>query len=104
MFGVSYEYRPFLTFMGGFAADQSPPTDVTSQPHLVDNGVKYTGSFGMSFTVDRWDLQFVTSYTTQPDITIVRPADVDEDGTVDNLPASIDGARYLTAFGFAYRF
>lgn len=104
MFGVSYEYRPFLTFMGGFAADQSPPTDVTSQPHLVDNGVKYTGSFGMSFTVDRWDLQFVTSYTTQPDITIARPADVDEDGTVDNLPASIDGARYLTAFGFAYRF
>lgn len=104
MFGVSYEYQPFLTLMGGFAADQSPTTAATSQPHLVDNGVKYTGSFGLAFTLDRWDLQFVTSYTTQPDITIGVPTDFNGDGAVDNLPASIDGARYLTALGFAYRF
>ena len=104
MLGMSYEFQPFLTLMGGFAADQSPTTDATSQPQLVDNGVKYTGSFGISVTADRWDFQFASSYTTQPDITIGLPVDFDEDGTADNLPASISGARYLTAFGFAYRF
>lgn len=104
MFGLSYKYQPFLTLLGGFAADQTAATSVTSQPHLVDNGVKYTRSFGLSFTLDRWDMQFVTSYTTQPEITIGAPVDVDGDGAVDNLPASIEGARYMTALGFAYRF
>lgn len=104
MLGLSHEIKPFLTAMFGFRADQAAASPSTAQPHFIDNGTTHTGSFGLSITMERWDLNFMTSLKRQPDLTVTDPFDSDSDGLIDNLPASVSGDVYQTAFGFSYRF
>lgn len=104
MFGFEYMHRDWVSLLGGFGAGQTFATNSTTTPLFVDNGLKYSGSLGLAVNVEQWGLQIMTKYIDQPDLTVSETADVNGDTFIDNVPASVSGARYRTAFGFTYRF
>jgi len=104
MVGASYDFREYLTFLGGVSADQSAIRDaVEFSPQFVDTGDKYCFSGGFVAHVDRWDLGLVTSYTNYPDH---EPGlnDVNNDDIFDSFPGEYKAAVYETILSFNYRF
>jgi long-chain fatty acid transport protein len=103
MVGANYKYK-FLETRAGFAYDQSPVSETTQIPQFIDLGDKYTYSFGLGFEIKQWHLDFSTSYTKQPDLTISTMSDINNDGLMDNLMGDYRGNNYQTVLGISYRF
>jgi len=109
MLGVNYKTTDFLDLRAGFAADQSAvdwdnPGGVTQIPQFFDLGTKYSYSFGFSFNIDVWSLEFATIYTHQPDYATNLKLYQDGDELMDNITAWYSGDNYRTVLGFNYRF
>ncbi len=105
------EYRPYNYFQlrGGVGVDKSAldfdnPGGITQVPQFIDLGTKFTYSFGFGFDIQEWSLQFATSYTSYPDITVHSSVDVDNDGISDNLVGNYEADYYQTVLGIVYRF
>jgi len=109
MLGVNYKTTDFLDLRAGFAADQSAVDwdnagGVTQIPQFFDLGTKYSYSFGFSFNIDVWSLEFATIYTHQPDYATNLKLYQDGDELMDNITAWYSGDNYRTVLGFNYRF
>ncbi|HSG99742.1 MAG TPA: outer membrane protein transport protein, partial [candidate division Zixibacteria bacterium] len=104
MLGVQYHHTQDVTLLFGFSAEQTIMSSSTATPHFIDNGLKYTGSLGATYTINRWDLGFMAAFTTYDDINVGEPVDVNDDGVIDNVPAFVGGDAFRSAFGFTYRF
>jgi len=105
------EYRPFdfVSVRGGFGADKSAiewenPGGIAQIPQFIDLGTKYTYSFGFGVDINQWKLEFATSYTTHPDITVNNALDSNNDGIRDNLVGDFEADYYQTVLGITYRF
>ncbi len=104
MLGAQYKALSFLDVRAGFGYDQSPIKDQTFVPQFVDLGNKYSYSFGLGFAIGFWNLDFATTYTHQPDLTVTGISDVNGDGIMDNLPGTYRANNYQTVLGISYRF
>ena len=109
MFGANYKTTDYLDVRAGFAADQSAvdwdnPAGITQIPQFIDLGTKYSYSFGFSFNIDVWSLEFATIYTHQPDFASNNNVKQDEGDILDNVAGVYSGDSYRTIFGFNYRF
>lgn len=109
MLGANYKTTDFLELRAGFSADQSAVDwhnagGVTQTPQFIDLGTKYSYSFGFSFDVDVWSIEFATIYTHQPDYSTTTRLYQDSDDLMDNVTASYSGDNFRTVVGFNYRF
>ncbi len=109
MTGAEYKPFDFFRIRGGFGADKSAvewenPGGITQIPQFIDLGTKYTYSFGFGVDINQWKLEFATSYTSHPDITIHSALDSNNDGARDNLVGDFEADYYQTVLGITYRF
>jgi long-chain fatty acid transport protein len=103
MLGADYKALRFLDLRGGFSIDQSPTATSTFIPQFIDLGTKYSYSFGFGFKVGFWNLDFATSYTHQPDLSVTDMT-FDDNGLLIDLPADYRAENYQTILGISYRF
>ncbi len=103
--GLLYDYNQYLTIIGGGSANQSPArTNSLVTPQFIDTGDKYTFSGGLIWHFKQYDLGFVTSYTTYPDLTSNDLVDLNSDDIFDNFNGFYKAETYETVFSFVYRF
>jgi long-chain fatty acid transport protein len=105
MIGAKYDLKSYISLLGGYTFDQSPiKDDVQFAPLFVDTGDKSTLSGGFILHIDRWDLGFVGSYTSMPDLDIPVPDDFGAGENTVLFPGSYKGSTYETVFSFNYRY
>lgn len=103
--GLLYDYNEYFTIIGGGSADQSPARlNSLLTPQFIDTGDKYTFSGGFIWHYRQYDLGFVTSYTTYPDLTTSDLVDSNSDGVFDNFNGFYTAESFETVFSFIYRF
>jgi len=105
MLGAAYDYADYLTLLGGVSLDQSPARNAAQfTPQFIDTGNKKGLNLGCIVHIDRWDLGFVTSYQSQPDMNIDGFAGLDAGTAAQRFPAEYKAATYETILSFNYRF
>ncbi len=105
MLGVEYKFADYLTLFGGGSVDQSPARSATQfTPQFIDNGTKTGINFGLQFHIERWDLGFMSSYTSQPDLSVVGFDGLDDGLVAQRFPGDYKSDRYESALSINYRF
>lgn len=103
--GFLYDYNQYFTIIGGGSDDQSPArTNSLLTPQFIDTGDKFTFSGGLIWHYRQYDLGFVTSYTTYPDLSTAKLVDLNSDGLFDNMNGVYKAESIETVFSFVYRF
>lgn len=106
MAGISYNFKDVLTFLGGFAYDQTPVKDNKMlTPQFMDTSDKRTFSTGLIWHhSERWQFGYSFAYTSLSRLYAAELTDLDDDGSYDNFNGLYDGDVYETALSFIYRF
>ncbi len=103
--GLKYDFNEYFTLLGGGSVDQSPSRENSLlTPQFVDTGDKQTFSGGLIWHYRQYDLGFVTSYTSYPDLSSSDLVDANSDGLFDNMNGFYKAESYETVFSFIYRF
>lgn len=102
--GLMYDYNETITFLAGGSADQSPARGGKLYPQFVDTGDKYGINGGVVFHINRWDVGFVQSYTSYPELSVGGLDDINGDGKFDNFPGNYEASHYETSLSIIYRF
>ncbi len=103
--GLEYDFNDNFTLLGGGSVDQSPSRENSLlTPQFIDTGDKQTFSGGLIWHYRQYDLGFVTSYTSYPDLNSGDLVDANADGLFDNFNGFYKAESYETVFSFIYRF